>query len=164
MDSYGRTLKPHLNPVEVEFLEIDNHFDIEDMLKEGKNQSKKQTNDSENNRVNSSNRDKYGRLFNSTNSAISSSNSASNNQLNKMYFTNHLTEFEPDDLSFPDEIRSEQPKYDAVNIEERSLNPTKTFDDENFGTQQGQGHSLARLMNEFKSKRKGSSKNGFSIF
>lgn len=163
MDSYGRTLKPHLNSVEVELLEID-YFDIEDILKEGKNQSKKQTNDSENNRMNSSNRDKYGRLFNSTNSAISSSNSASNNHLNKMYFTNHLTEFEPDHLSFPDEIRSEQPKYDAVNIEERSLNQTKTFDDENFGNQQGQGHSLARLMNEFKSKRKGSSKNGFSIF
>jgi hypothetical protein len=103
MDTYGRTHKPKYSPLEIDPLDTE-HFDLEEMIKEAKEQSKKQTNDSENNKVGSNNRDKYGRLFNSTNS---SNNSTYNNQLNKMYFTNQLTEFEPDELQVPDEIRTE---------------------------------------------------------
>jgi hypothetical protein len=75
MDSYGRTHKPVMPLLEVEPLDTE-HFDLEDMIRESKEQSKKQTNDSENNKATNGNRDKYGRLFNSTNS---SNNSTYNN-------------------------------------------------------------------------------------
>lgn len=127
-----------------------NNFDIEDIItKEQMNQSKKQTADSENQQQIAQTA-KYGNMFNSNHSGFGSNNSGSNFHLNKMFLSNQPR------------YANQQQQYNQ-HRGNHPQNQKNTNGLAKSGTDQ-KDKGLAKLVNEFKNTRKGSTKNGFSIF